>query len=137
MGESLYPCPVCGYLVFNEPPGSYAICPICFWEDDEVQLRYPLMAGGANHVSLYEAQHEFMKNGASEYRLTGHVRKATESDRREPHWRPFDPASDPHLLWNSEADHQRWKSAGPNACLYYWRNDYWLSPKKTSGTSGS
>src|SRR5436190_23116503 len=46
-----YPCPVCGYLVFDEPPGSYAICPICFWEDDAIQLGFPLMGGGANSIS--------------------------------------------------------------------------------------
>ena len=56
------PCPVCGYLVFDEPPGSYAICPICFWDDDRIQLGYPLMAGGANSVSLYEAQQQFMRD---------------------------------------------------------------------------
>jgi len=44
---SNYPCPSCGFLVFECEPGSYEICPICDWEDDAVQLRYPL-AGGAN-----------------------------------------------------------------------------------------
>ena len=33
------PCPCCGYLVFDEEPGSYSICPICYWEDDAVQLQ--------------------------------------------------------------------------------------------------
>lgn len=132
-----YPCPVCGYLVFDEPPGSFAICPFCFWEDDIVQLAYPLMAGGANKVSLYEAQQEFIKNGASEYRFIRHVRKPTTSDRREPRWRPFIPSSDSHLSWNLEEDHQRWQSVGPNVCLYYWRDDYWLSPKNYTGTSPS
>lgn len=51
-----YPCPCCGYLVFDESPGSHEICPICFWEDDLTQLRFPLMSGGANPVSLIEAQ---------------------------------------------------------------------------------
>jgi len=36
-----YPCPCCGYLVFTEPPGSFEICPICFWEDDVSQLAIP------------------------------------------------------------------------------------------------
>ena len=38
--EIKYPCPGCGYLVFDEPPGSYEICPICFGEDDLAQLRF-------------------------------------------------------------------------------------------------
>ena len=27
-----HPCPSCGFVVFEEPPGSYAICPVCDWE---------------------------------------------------------------------------------------------------------
>ncbi|UOX88817.1 hypothetical protein MUY14_45345 [Amycolatopsis sp. FBCC-B4732] len=37
--EAGYPCPCCGHLAFGEPPGSYGICGVCFWEDDPVQLR--------------------------------------------------------------------------------------------------
>lgn len=48
----MFPCSCCGFLVFDEPPGSYAICPICDWEDDELQLRFPGYPGGANHDSL-------------------------------------------------------------------------------------
>ena len=124
-----YPCPVCGYLVFDEPPGSYAICPICFWEDDAIQLGFPLMGGGANSISLYESQQQFMRDGACEYQFTDHVRRPADSDRRDPHWRPFDPTHDLHLRWDSEADSERWRASGPDACLYYWRDDYWLSPK--------
>jgi hypothetical protein len=54
-----YPCPCCGYLVFEEEPGSYDICPICFWEDDLSQLRWLDSAGGANRPSLIEAQVTF------------------------------------------------------------------------------
>ncbi|MFH8387921.1 CPCC family cysteine-rich protein [Kitasatospora sp. NPDC018058] len=32
------------------------MCPICFWEDDSVQFRWPFTPGGANRVSLAEAQ---------------------------------------------------------------------------------
>ncbi|WP_248129036.1 CPCC family cysteine-rich protein [Pseudomonas sp. W2Aug9] len=27
----MFTCPCCGYAVFEEHPGSYDICPICFW----------------------------------------------------------------------------------------------------------
>ncbi len=56
-----YPCPCCGRLVFDEPPGSYSICPVCFWEDDGVQLRWPDWAGGANKPSLIDAQRIYEK----------------------------------------------------------------------------
>ena len=51
-----YPCPCCGFLVFEEPSGSFEICPLCGWEDDSVQLQAPGYAGGANAESLCEAQ---------------------------------------------------------------------------------
>lgn len=41
----LWPCPACGFLVFDQP-AAWQICPVCNWEDDEVQLRHPTMAGG-------------------------------------------------------------------------------------------
>lgn len=39
---SFYPCPCCGHLVHEAPPGSFQICPVCGWEDDLVQLRWPV-----------------------------------------------------------------------------------------------
>jgi len=38
-----YPCPCCGHRLLGEMPGSYEICPVCFWEDDGVQFRWPTM----------------------------------------------------------------------------------------------
>ena len=61
---SSYPCPCCGHLVFEEPPGSYDICPICFWEDGISQLRF-VATTGANDVSLLEAQRNFSDFGAA------------------------------------------------------------------------
>ncbi|MEU7342544.1 CPCC family cysteine-rich protein [Streptomyces bacillaris] len=29
-----YPCLSCGHRVLDTRPGSYEICPVCFWEDD-------------------------------------------------------------------------------------------------------
>lgn len=52
-----YKCPCCGYYTFNDKPdGNYDICPVCFWEDDPIQLQDPNYAGGANKVSLLQGQ---------------------------------------------------------------------------------
>jgi hypothetical protein len=64
--SALYPCPCCGYQVFNEPPGSNEVCPICFWEDDEIQFAFPDCSGGANNCSLIEGQRNFAAFGVSE-----------------------------------------------------------------------
>jgi hypothetical protein len=53
-----YPCLVCGIVVFAEPPGSYEIFPACDWEYDDVQLRSPGSAIGANALSLYDHQRQ-------------------------------------------------------------------------------
>ena len=51
---SAFPCPCCGFLVFDEV-GSFDNCPVCRWEDDLSQLRFPRETG-ANRVALIEAQ---------------------------------------------------------------------------------
>src|SRR5882724_2938731 len=71
-----YPCPCCGYLVFHEPTGSFDICPICFWEDDIVQLAFPMMSGGANALSLYASQQNFERIHVSEERFLSRARAA-------------------------------------------------------------
>ncbi len=71
-----YPCPCCEYLTFDEEPsGSFEICPVCYWEDDNVQNGAPSDAGGANGVSLNEAKVNFAKYGAIKKELAKEVRK--------------------------------------------------------------
>src|ERR1700687_1548515 len=89
-----YPCPCCGYLVFQNKPGSDEICPICFWEDDISQLRFPLTGGGANKASLLEAQRNFAAFGAAERRVSPYVRAPSADDRRDAAWRLLDPERD-------------------------------------------
>ena len=67
-----YPCPCCGYLTLDEkPPGTYNICQVCYWEDDNVDSDF---AGGANDVSLNTARENFKKFRASEERWVSRVR---------------------------------------------------------------
>jgi hypothetical protein len=115
-----YPCPCCGYLVFRRPPGSDAICPICSWADDALQLRNPTYRGGANGPSLIEAQRTFLTLGAKEQRSLGYVRKPGPEDVRDPGWRPVDPERD-------TLDKAAWESPWPDdyASLYCWRSTFW------------
>ena len=89
----MYPCPCCGYLVFDEPAGSDDICEICFWHDDLSQLRFPRMTG-ANHVSLLDAQRKYREIGACEERVLAFARRPTAADARDESWRPLDPGRD-------------------------------------------
>ena len=114
-----YPCPCCGYLVFGDSPGSYDICPICFWEDDLVQLRWPQLGGGANAVPLVEGQENFLKLGATEQRFAKNVRAVSPDDKREPGWRHID-ATD---FFEPEASRIPWPEEPTT--LYYWRPTFW------------
>jgi len=58
------------------PDGNYEICKVCFWEDDLVQLADPTFEGGANKVSLNQAQKNYREFGACEREMIPHVRKA-------------------------------------------------------------
>jgi Cysteine-rich CPCC len=59
-----FPCPCCLNLVYEEPcSGDYSICPHCGWEDDPVQFADVEFEGGANEMSLKNAQIEWKKTG--------------------------------------------------------------------------
>ena len=92
--DSEYPCPCCGYLVFAQPPGMHKVCPICRWEDDLAQLRFPTMPGSANRVSLHDAQHNFAEFGAVDRFHEADARKPALSDRREEGWRQLNVETD-------------------------------------------
>jgi cysteine-rich CPCC protein len=108
-------------MVFEEGPGSHDICPVCGWEDDDVQLRHPGMAGGANQRSLWEDQQDLLRRVP----LTVLVQDGFE---RDPTWRALKPdevatvgaprtgLDDSHPAGESESPHYYWKaSASPEA----------------------
>jgi hypothetical protein len=82
-----YTCPCCGYKTLDEkPPGTFKICPICFWEDDNVQFDDPDYAGGANKISLRKAQQNFIEISASEKRFLHNVRALNSTDEKDLNW---------------------------------------------------
>jgi hypothetical protein len=120
-----FPCPCCGYLVFDHEPGFHQTCPICGWEDDLSQLRFPLMPGSSNWVSLHVAQKNYMDCGAAERRNEGQMREPLEGEVRDPGWRPID-------LEQDNIEHPtrgiRYGDSYPwpdTTVLYYWRPTYW------------
>jgi hypothetical protein len=125
--DAFVPC--CGHLIFREPPGSYDICEICFWEDDIVMLRWPTTGGGANHVALVEAQTNYAEFAASERAHRVHVRPATDDEPIEPGWRPidldrdsFEPPGEQDSPWPEDA-----------TVLYWWRSSYWRRDRQAAG----
>jgi len=84
-----FACPCCGYKTFDiEPDGTYEICPVCFWEDD--QLEDPNYEGGANNVSLKQGQRNFIEFGACDKEMIKHVRKPKKNEQRDDNWKIFE-----------------------------------------------
>ncbi|MBE1602653.1 MULTISPECIES: CPCC family cysteine-rich protein [Streptomyces] len=121
-----YPCVCCGHLTMDEPPGSYQICPVCFWEDDAVQLRWPGYWGGANRPSLMEAQKNHQAFGACEERAVEHVRPPEDHEPLDSSWRPIDPERD--QFEPKDLSLAPWPD--DRTALYWWRyrnTGFWRS----------
>lgn len=119
----LYPCPCCGYLVLPEGPGLYEICRICRWEDDPGQLRSPWLPGGANRLSLIEAQRTYAEIGASSPERAARSTGPLPTDHRDPGWRPFELARDK----GGQEQEGQWPA--DRVTLYWWRTTYWRAKR--------
>lgn len=76
-----YACPCCYFLTLSEaPPGTFEICPVCNWEDDDVQFHNQDYKGGANDVSLKEAKNNFKKYNASSMKSLKLVRASLDDE---------------------------------------------------------
>lgn len=70
-----FACPCCGNLTLAaEPPGTFSLCEVCWWEDDPVQFANPEYEGGANAPSLLQARMFYKSIGVSDPHLKGHER---------------------------------------------------------------
>ncbi len=112
-----YPCVCCGHLTLSDGPGSHQICPVCFWEDDVMQLRWPDRASGANRASLLDAQQDFIALGACEERFLEHVRPPDGDEPLDPNWRPIDLSRD--RFESRAARLAAWPD--DRTVLYWWR----------------
>ena len=60
--ERSFPCSCCGFLTLSEGTHeTFEICPVCNWEDDDVQFNNPDFPGGANQENLNEARGNYKK----------------------------------------------------------------------------
>jgi len=111
--------------VFDHEPGFHKVCPICGWEDNLAQLRFPLMPGMCNSVTLFQAQKNYQDFGAAERKNQGLTRHPVEGEELEAGWRPLDLARD-----NVEEPQRgiKYENSYPEqdtTVLYYWRRTYW------------
>lgn len=120
-----YPCPVCGRLVHDQKPGSHGVCPVCGWEDDLAQLRFPLMTGSTNRVSLQVAQENYAELGASEKIKQGKTRRPFYFESLDQGWRPVDEVRDNIELPRRGEDYSLSYPWADTTVLYYWRRTYW------------
>jgi len=115
------PCPCCGHLVFDQVLGSYPNCPVCAWEEDEVQLRWPSLVAGPSKESLLESQQRFLRSGVAYERMRSFVRPPLDDEPVDDGWRPIDLDVDSFerpferaLPWLDD-----WST------LYWWRETFW------------
>lgn len=85
--DNRFPCTCCGYKTLKERQGgTYNICEVCFWEDDPIQFDDPDYEGGANRVSLRQAQKNFQEYGACERNVIKSVRRPSIDELRDSNW---------------------------------------------------
>jgi hypothetical protein len=120
-----FPCPCCGHLVFDREPGFHQVCPICLWEDELAQLRFPMMPGISNTVSLVDAQVNYQRIGVAERKNQGQGRAALDGEDVEEGWRPIDPQIDNLERPTSGEDYATSYPWSNTTVLYYWRPTYW------------
>jgi hypothetical protein len=80
-------CPCCDYVSLAER-GNYLICPVCFWEDDGLDVDELDEESGPNHITLREARDNFAMFGACDKLMVPNVCSVKERKRFQ--WRPRD-----------------------------------------------
>jgi hypothetical protein len=97
-------------MVHHDEPGTFEFCPVCGWQDDLSQLRFPTMGGGANAVSLVDAQQRFLARGGV----------GPQGRERDQEWRPVDPSKD-YIEVSIEGRDYGSTYAWDRTAYYYWR----------------
>lgn len=101
--------------MFDEEPGSYGNCPVCGWEDDLSQLRFPTESGA--NLPLTECQKAHDSRRDSE-RTTTLVQELGYN--QDPDWRPLDLDHD-RVEVSSPGVEYGMTYARDRTTYYYWR----------------
>ena len=80
-------CLCCGYMTLESE--IYDICSICFWQDDPACWDNGDFVGGANGLSLRQAQENFKNFGACEKVVMDLVRQPKDKDVKDTKWKPL------------------------------------------------
>lgn len=92
--------------------GATTNCVRCVWEDDPEQADEPWAWGGANGISLVEAQQAYLRYGAVGVEDVSQVRPARPDEAWAPDWRPYDPEDgEIHPLYTEEQERE-WEARG-------------------------
>lgn len=70
--QVMYQCPCCDHFTLDAR-GQYDICPVCFWEDDGLDVDELDEHSGPNHLSLREGRSNFAQIGACDQKAVAHV----------------------------------------------------------------
>lgn len=124
------PCPCCGHAVHDDRPGSSLICPVCFWEDDLLQLRWPHYDGGANKISLIEAHRNFYSIGAKQVERLEFTRDPFDDEPVEEGFRPINLTID--SFEETFVQERPWPD--DRMVLYWWRPTFWRHSKVEEGS---
>ena len=75
-----FQCSCCDYFTLEER-GGYEVCPICFWEDDGMDIDEADTHSGPNHITLREGRQNFKKLGACDSAMVKNI--LTKSERKK------------------------------------------------------
>jgi hypothetical protein len=81
MWKKKYKCPCCEFKTLDSPQGFFDICPVCYWEDDNIQRNDPNYKGGANDISLNDARQNYKNIGAMSSEYLIYVRPPLEDEK--------------------------------------------------------
>lgn len=74
-------CPCCNFKTLDAESSIFDICPICYWENDNIQLAKPSYRGGANDINLDEARENYKNIGAISSEYLTYVRLPLENEK--------------------------------------------------------